>query len=66
MDTTAEALKQALRAYHSTIGRLGGKKGGKKRWENLSPEQRSEVMKAVRAAREAKRATDAGKEAGAA
>jgi hypothetical protein len=37
-------------AYIRALGSQGGKLGGKSRWKNVSPEERSAHMKRVRAA----------------
>ena len=39
------------------LGKLGGKKGGKARWANLTPEQRSEVASLAAQARWRKKKT---------
>jgi hypothetical protein len=46
--TTAKRTKNPAAV---TLGRKGGKKGGKARWANLTPEQRSEVASLAAQAR---------------
>ena len=38
---------QTIRAVMSAMGKRGGSKGGKKRWANLTPEERSAAMKKI-------------------
>lgn len=44
-------LREAFRAF----GRTGGKIGGKKRWEGVSPEQRSAYAKRIASLRRKKK-----------
>ena len=41
--------------YFQEQGRTGGQEGGAKRWEGVSPEERTRLAKQAVAAREAKR-----------
>jgi hypothetical protein len=50
-------LPPEVLAFFKQQGSIGGKLGGSKAWENLTPEERSERAKKAVAAREAKRAT---------
>lgn len=40
----------AIREFLRGIGAKGGKRGGKRRWKDISAEERSRQMKAIRAA----------------
>jgi len=53
---TGEAPKQFAKTAKQEAGSKGGLKGGKKRMESLTPEQRSELGKQAREARRAKEA----------
>ncbi len=50
-----EDVNELLRKRLQELGRKGGKAGGRKRWENVTPEARSAAMKALVERREAKR-----------
>lgn len=53
-EATGEAPKTVLPEKNPaavTLGRLGGKKGGKARAEKLTPEQRAEIARAAAQAR---------------
>jgi hypothetical protein len=58
-----EKLPPEVLEYFKKQGSKGGKLGGSKAWENLTPEQRSARAKHAVAAREAKRATTSNKAA---
>jgi hypothetical protein len=49
-------LPEDIRAFFVSQGSKGGKVGGRKRMEALTPEERTELAKKAVAAREAKRA----------
>jgi hypothetical protein len=42
-------IEQALRDYMRSMAAKGGKRGGKARWKNVSAEERSRQMRALRA-----------------
>jgi hypothetical protein len=44
-------LDEALRVYFSQLGKVGGKKGGKARAQNLTGEERREIAKKAARAR---------------
>jgi hypothetical protein len=48
-------LPEDILEYFRRQGKIGGKLGGAKAWENLTPEERSARAKHAVAAREAKR-----------
>jgi len=51
----SDPIKLAMSAYFGAIGRKGGKKGGKARWKDTTPEERSAAMKELAAAKKAKK-----------
>ena len=50
-----QKLPEDVLEYFRQQGKIGGKLGGAKAWENLTPEERSARAKKAVAAREAKR-----------
>jgi len=50
-------VKRKKNPHAVALGRKGGKKGGKARWANLTPEQRSELMRRAVLSRWGKRKT---------
>ncbi|MGH9436519.1 MAG: hypothetical protein ACRD22_01160 [Terriglobia bacterium] len=54
-------LPEDVLEYFRQQGRIGGKLGGAKAWEKLTPKERSARAKHAVAAREAKRNTDRAK-----
>lgn len=46
---------EIMRDYFSELGKRGGPKGGKARWKDKSPEERSEFARKVAQARWGKR-----------
>lgn len=49
MATKDEVSDEELRRVMSSLGKKGGPVGGKKRWEGMTPEERSAAMKDIAA-----------------
>jgi hypothetical protein len=50
-------LPNHLRDIFAAFGKQGGKIGGKKRWENVSPEQRTAYAKRIASLRRKKKSS---------
>lgn len=58
-DDAPKPTKAEIRAFMRAMGSKGGKKGGKLRWEGVSPEKRSQITSNAAKARWGKqKATD--------
>lgn len=49
MASSDDVSKEELRRVMSSLGKKGGPVGGKKRWEGMTPEERSAAMREIAA-----------------